>query len=286
MALIPAPFASSRISSPYGRNHDRYHTGTDFRCGIGTPIYASGPGVVVFSGWNGDRSGWVKTIRYDAVSYAQRPMYCHLNGLGGPGLGDRVNTGDFLAYSGNSGNSTGPHLHVELVSGGDPMKLVFDPNRHVGSGSPAGGGGSKPFPAPETNPKEWDEMATKAEFKEAIQEALGSRPDTVLIHYGVGTRNGIVLAAPGFWHKFTGEQWTQFNAHGLRSGIREITPVNDRDYDVFKEIYSPAPVSISAEQVKAIADATAKQVDVGDVAIDYDRIAGAVRDKFSTSPLK
>ncbi len=95
-----------------------------------------------------------------------------------------------------------------------------------------------------------------------------------------------MLAAPGFWHKFTGEQWTQFNAHGLRSGIREITPVNDRDYDVFKEIYSPAPVGISDAQIKAIADATANQVGVGDVVVDYDKIAVDVRNKFRAEPLK
>lgn len=97
-------------------------------------------------------------------------------------------------------------------------------------GSPAGGG-SIEF-------KEWDEMATKAEIKQVVLEALGSRPDTVLIHYSGAGRNGIYMAAPGFWHRFTNEQWTQFNAHGLRSGIRDLVPVNDRDFDVFKEIYT------------------------------------------------
>lgn len=282
MALIPSPFNSKYISSPYGPRDIGFHSGTDWgaKAGAypGAPIRASGPGLVMFSGWNGDRPGNVKTVLYDGFSLARRVVYCHLQNLNGARVNQRVNTGDIIGYVGNTGSAKGYHLHAELVGGGDPMKLIFDPNSYVGSGESSG-------EESETS-KEWDEMATRAEIKEVVMEALASRPDAVLIHYGAGTRNGIVLAAPGFWHKFTGEQWTQFNAHGLRSGIREITPVNDRDYDVFKEIYSPAPVGISDAQIKAIADATANQVGVGDVVVDYDKIAVDVRNKFRAEPLK
>lgn len=81
-------------------------------------------------------------------------------------------------------------------------------------------------------------MASKQEIKDAVIEVLASRPDAVIISYSGEGRNGIYLAAPGYWHQFTAEQWKQFQDHGMRSAIRELTPVNDRDFDVFKEIYT------------------------------------------------
>lgn len=88
-------------------------------------------------------------------------------------------------------------------------------------------------------PKGWDEMATKEEIKAVMTETLSERGDTVIVSYSSsGWRNGIVLAAPGFWHGFTSEEWTQFNAHGLARGIRVLQPVNDRDYDVIRAIYT------------------------------------------------
>ena len=275
MALLPVPFGN-----PYTYTG---HSGVDFPQMRGIPFRASGPGVVSSIDYS-PRAGHTVWVRYDN---GPNVGYAHMDSrTTAVRVSQRVTEGTVLGRVGSLGlASTGPHLHVEVAGHATTAGFwkFFDRNRVVGQGQPAGSG-DKPFTPPIT--KEWDEMATKAEIKQVVLEALGSRPDTVLIHYGVGTRNGIVLAAPGFWHKFTGEQWTQFNAHGLRSGIREITPVNDRDYDVFKEIYSPAPVGISAEQLKAIADATAKQIDVGDVVVDYDKIAVDVRNKFRAEPLK
>lgn len=269
MALLPVPFGN-----PYTYAG---HSGVDFPQMRGTPFRASGPGVVSSIDYS-PRAGHTVWVRYDN---GPNVGYCHMDyRTSNVRVGQRVEEGSTLGLVGSLGlASTGPHLHVEVAGHATTAGFwkFFDRNRVVGQGNPAGGGSTH---------KEWDEMATKAEIKQVVLEALGSRPDTVLIHYSGAGRNGIVLASPGFWHQFTAEQWAQFTAHGLRSGIRELTPVNDRDYDVFKEIYSPAPVSISDAQIKVIADAVAKQIDVGDVAIHYDRIADTVREKFSSSPLK
>lgn len=60
---------------------------------------------------------------------------------------------------------------------------------------------------------------------------------TYIISYASETRNGIYLAAPGYWHQFTDEEWTQFTNHGMRGDIYTVVPVNDRDFDVLKQIF-------------------------------------------------
>lgn len=151
----------------------------------------------------------------------------------------------------------------------------------ITTGSVAGGGAT-PF-----NPEE-DEMASKQEIKDALSEVLASRPDAVLIHYSGEGRNGIYLAAPGYWHQLTAEQWTQFNAHGMRTAIRELIPVNDRDFDVFKEIYTinqGMVSSVTAAQIAVITKSvqdSLKNMSV-DAAVDdetIEKIANAAVDRL------
>lgn len=239
--MLPIPFPN-----PYDYPK---HTGIDFPQPKGTPFRASGPGRVSSVDY-GARPGHTVWVQYDNGPNAG---YCHMDRrTTDVRVGDRVIEGTILGRVGSLGQfSTGPHLHLEIAGHATAAGVwrFFDRDRVVGQGAPAGGA---EVPAGVT--KEWDEMASKAEVKQALLEALASRPDTVLIHYTKGTRNGIVLAAPGFWHRFTGEQWTQFNAHGLRSGIRDITPVNDRDYDVFKEIYTGGQTVGSRSVVGGLSD--------------------------------
>lgn len=137
--------------------------------------------------------------------------------------------------------------------------------------------------------KEWDEMASKDEIKSAVLEALGSRPDAVLIHYSGAGRNGIYLAAPGSWHQFTAEEWQQFTSHGLRLGIREVVPVNDRDFDVLKAVYAPqttAPATLTDAQLAAIIAQINAETKATLSDADLDRISKAVRGQFAADPLK
>jgi len=157
--MLPSPFNSGFITSPYGPRDIGFHSGTDWalRAGAykGAAIRASGDGVVTFSGWNGPRAGNAKTVEYDGYGWGKRVVYCHLLNLNGARQGDRVRLGDVIGYVGESGSAMGPHLHAELLGGGDPMKLIFDKTRYVGDGSSAQGGG--------IIEKENDEMSAEAE---------------------------------------------------------------------------------------------------------------------------
>lgn len=109
------PIAHNGIS----RGLSSYHTGIDYRAGIGTTVKAAATGKVVTAdgfGWN---SGWGKTIVVDHGN-GRTSRYAHLSSLG-VGVGDWVNQGEAIGYSGNTGRSTGPHLHFEVRVGGRPV---------------------------------------------------------------------------------------------------------------------------------------------------------------------
>lgn len=117
---------------------------------------------------------------------------------------------------------------------------IFDqPIDYATAPAPAGGTTATPIP------KEWDEMASRDDIKNAVAEVLaGSKPnDRFLIAYASdGFRNGIVLAGMGYWHPLTGEQWEHFNwlksAQGrtLFQGLEVFTPINDRSWDILRDI--------------------------------------------------
>ena len=90
------------------------HTGIDYACLTGHPIVAAASGVVLFATWNGDCGNEV------AVSHGNGVItyYCHLSGFASRGW---VNQGDVIGFCGNSGLSTGPHLHYEKRIAGVPV---------------------------------------------------------------------------------------------------------------------------------------------------------------------
>ena len=103
------------LTSPFGTRNDpftgkrRMHHGQDFGVLSGTPVYATADGVVKSRQGN---TGYGKTIVIDH-SYGIKTIYAHLNKyMVNPG--DSVQRGDLIAYSGNTGRSTGPHLHYEV----------------------------------------------------------------------------------------------------------------------------------------------------------------------------
>ncbi len=120
MRMVPSgsPVEYVQISSPFGyRMHpllkrQEYHSGIDLRVPVGTKIYATADGVVSFSkmGYNG---GYGVMVKIDHA-YGFRTVYAHLSK---PNVneGDFVKKGQVIAYSGNSGLSTGPHLHYEIL---------------------------------------------------------------------------------------------------------------------------------------------------------------------------
>ena len=116
----------SYVSSGYGyrispiTGEKEYHTGVDIAVPVGTPIAAGGAGTVLESGSNGDY-GLAILIDYGNGISAR---YAHCSQLN-YSVGQTVQMGDIIALSGNTGNSTGPHLHVEIIKNGRFLDPFF-----------------------------------------------------------------------------------------------------------------------------------------------------------------
>jgi len=110
--------AYSEFSSRFGWRENpilkrkEFHAGTDLRAPIGTPVLAPADGVVKFTQYN-QNSGYGNVVSLDH-NYGFESYYAHLLNKPVVKEGQFVRKGDLIAYSGNSGMSTGPHLHYEL----------------------------------------------------------------------------------------------------------------------------------------------------------------------------
>ena len=120
-ALMKTPINGARLSSPFGmRKHpidgyNKMHRGTDFAAPMGTPIMASGDGIVIRSRWCGGGGNCVK-IKHNST---YTTVYAHMSKFGrGIKEGVRVKQGQIIGYVGSTGMSTGPHLHYEVVVNG------------------------------------------------------------------------------------------------------------------------------------------------------------------------
>ncbi len=106
--MLIAP-VNARISSYYGRRWGRMHEGVDYAVNTGTPIRAAGAGRVVFSGWS---SGYGKAVIIEHRK-GLRTLYAHNSQLL-VHVGEYVERNEVISKSGNTGRSTGPHLHFEV----------------------------------------------------------------------------------------------------------------------------------------------------------------------------
>ena len=101
--------------SPWAPNSE-FHSGIDIGAPIGTPVKAPAPGVVIFAGEQADY-GVTLVIEHGNNT---RSLYGHLSRLK-VGLGQTVKRGDLVALTGNTGRSSGPHLHYEIQVKGQPV---------------------------------------------------------------------------------------------------------------------------------------------------------------------
>ena len=120
-ALMKTPINGARLSSPFGmRKHpidgyNKMHKGTDFAAPTGTPIMASGDGIVKKAGWCGGGGNCVK-IKHNST---YQTVYAHMSKFArGIKAGVRVKQGQTIGYVGSTGKSTGPHLHYEVIVNG------------------------------------------------------------------------------------------------------------------------------------------------------------------------
>ncbi|ETW14606.1 M24/M37 family peptidase [Roseivivax marinus] len=127
IAAEKVPFASPlkdpfRFTSGYGRRWGRMHEGTDFAAAHGTPIYATAEGTVVYAGW---MSGYGRLVKIKHA-FGIETRYAHNSKLFVE-VGQRVSRGQKIAAMGNTGRSTGTHLHYEVRVGGkavNPMTYL------------------------------------------------------------------------------------------------------------------------------------------------------------------
>ena len=117
-ALMKTPINGARLSSAFGmRKHpidgyNKMHRGTDFAAPMNTPIMASGSGTIIRARWCGGGGNCVK-IKHNST---YETVYAHMKSFGiGIKKGVRVKQGQIIGYVGSTGNSTGPHLHYEVI---------------------------------------------------------------------------------------------------------------------------------------------------------------------------
>ena len=120
-ALMKTPINGARLSSAFGmRKHpidgyNKMHKGTDFAAPTGTPIMASGSGLITRARWCGGGGNCIK-IKHNS---AYQTIYAHMKNFAqGIKEGVRVKQGQVIGYVGSTGKSTGPHLHYEVIVNG------------------------------------------------------------------------------------------------------------------------------------------------------------------------
>ena len=120
-ALMKTPINGARLSSSFGmRKHpilgyNKMHRGTDFAAPEGTPIMASGDGVIMKAGWCGGGGNCVK-IKHNKT---YQTIYAHMKNFSKLAIpGNRIKQGQIIGYVGSTGMSTGPHLHYEVIENG------------------------------------------------------------------------------------------------------------------------------------------------------------------------
>ena len=113
----------------------KYHGAMDIGIPVGTKVYAAEEGIVLQAGWNNTGYGYLTVIQH---ADGLRTYYGHGNGTMYVEVGQKVEKGQLIMLSGNTGNSTGPHLHFEVrvapyswVYGGGPGDCRRDPRNYL-----------------------------------------------------------------------------------------------------------------------------------------------------------
>ncbi len=115
-----------RIASGFGKRIDpiykieKFHAGLDFTAPVGTPIYATGSGIIEEAEYSNTGYGnhvWIKH------GFGYRSHYCHMVKIKSP-LGKKVSRGEVIGWVGSTGKSTGPHCHYEVERKGEKMDPI------------------------------------------------------------------------------------------------------------------------------------------------------------------
>ena len=136
-ALMKTPINGARLSSGFGmRKHpilgyNKKHQGVDFAAPTGTPIMAAGTGHIEFVGNNGGAGKYIRIKHLNGY----KTSYSHLSKYAsGIKKNVKVRQGQVIGYVGNTGMSTGPHLHYEVIFNGkriNPMKMKLPSGKQL-----------------------------------------------------------------------------------------------------------------------------------------------------------
>src|SRR6202012_77062 len=135
--LVRKPVNNAIMRSGFGsRKHPilgyvRMHTGVDWATAYGTPIFASGNGTVEVAGWEGGYGKYVKLKHNNGYETAYGHMAACAKGLG---VGKQVRQGQVIGFVGSTGQSTGAHVHYEILVNGrfvDPMRIKLPRGRSL-----------------------------------------------------------------------------------------------------------------------------------------------------------
>jgi murein DD-endopeptidase MepM/ murein hydrolase activator NlpD len=129
------PVKAGRVSFPYGAKYRTggIHKGIDYGCQTGTPVVAAVGGKVVHAGRHVYKKGWgfafgihviVNNEAFTDGTAGLWAGYCHLHGVSVK-VGQRVAKGDLVGISGNTGRSTAPHLHFQVLA-----SRTWKPTKH------------------------------------------------------------------------------------------------------------------------------------------------------------
>ncbi|WP_374968394.1 M23 family metallopeptidase [Terrabacter sp. BE26] len=116
-----SPVSGYRLTSGFGFRWGKMHPAQDLACPVGSSVHALSSGTVVFAGWSTEGYGNFVKIRYwdGTVSWMAHNSRLLVS------VGDEVSPGQVVAYSGDTGHSTGPHVHLEIhPEGGAPVPPV------------------------------------------------------------------------------------------------------------------------------------------------------------------
>jgi murein DD-endopeptidase MepM/ murein hydrolase activator NlpD len=130
--VLSWPLSYILITSPYGSRWGRFHYGLDFRAAVGTSVKAMATGVVMGTGDTDIACKGASFGKWVFIKYNNglSSTYGHLSSISAK-VGDKVKAGDIVALSGNTGSSTGPHLHVAVYAS-DGVKVDTVPSKSCG----------------------------------------------------------------------------------------------------------------------------------------------------------
>ncbi|WP_433584536.1 M23 family metallopeptidase [Microbacterium hydrocarbonoxydans] len=138
------PFSYREVpGSGFGPRNGKMHEGQDYPAPLETPIYAVADGVVAMKGVLGTDGAYGNAV-YINHSDGWSSRYAHMVRPSTLIVGTQISRGGLIGYVGSTGNSTGPHLHIELRING----TAVDPLPYIQNAPVAGGGNGWPSPAP------------------------------------------------------------------------------------------------------------------------------------------